>query len=58
MKQIEITVRLNEKIEEAISKLKKNGFKKIRESDIDDIYLSNLDIKIKKENQGNIPQTL
>lgn len=50
MKQIEITVRLNEKIEEAISKLKKNGFKKIRESDIDDIYLSNLDIKIKKEN--------
>ena len=28
MKQIEITVRLNEKIEEAISKLKKNGFKK------------------------------
>lgn len=50
MKQIEITVRLNEKIEEAISKLENNGFKKIRESDIDDIYLSNLDIKMKKEN--------
>lgn len=50
MKQIEITVRLNEKIEEAISKLKKNGFKKIRESDIDDTYLSNLNIKMKKEN--------
>lgn len=28
MKQIEITVRLNEKIEEAISKLENNGFKK------------------------------
>ena len=50
MKQIEITVRLNEKIEEAISKLENNGFKKIRESDIDDIYLSNLDIKMKDEN--------
>lgn len=50
MKQIEITVRLNEKIEEAISKLKKNGFKKIRESDIEDTYLSNLNIKMKKEN--------
>lgn len=50
MKQIEITVRLVEKIEEAIQKLKNGGFKKIRESDIDDIYLSNLKIEMKKEN--------
>ena len=50
MKQIEITVRLVGEIENAITKLEENGFKKIRESDIDDIYLSNLDIEIKKEN--------
>lgn len=50
MKQIEITVRLVDKIEDAITKLKKKGFKKIRESDIDDIYLSNLDIEMKKDN--------
>ena len=43
MKQIEITVRLTEKIEEAIAKLEKRGFKRIRESDIHDIYMSNLD---------------
>lgn len=50
MKQIEITVRLNEKIEDAIAKLENKGFKKIRESDIYDIYLTNLNIEIKKEN--------
>ena len=50
MKQIEITVRLNEKIEDAIGKLENKGFKKIRESDIDDVYLTNLNIEIKKEN--------
>lgn len=50
MKQIEITVRLIDEIEDAIAKLEKRGFKKIRESDIDDLYLSNLDIEIKKEN--------
>lgn len=50
MKQVEITVRLTEKIEDAICKLEKEGFTKIRESDIDDIYLTNLDVEIKKEN--------
>ena len=50
MKQIEITVRLIGKIEDAIANLENKGFKKIRESDNDDIYLSNLDIQIKKEN--------
>ena len=50
MKQIEITVRLIDKIENAIAKLENKGFKKIRESDVDDIYLSNLDSEIKKEN--------
>ena len=50
MKQIEITVRLTEKIEEAIAKLEKRGFKRIRESDIHDIYMSNLDEEIKREN--------
>lgn len=50
MKQVEITVRLTEKIEDAICKLEKEGFTKIRESDIDDIYLTNLDVETKKEN--------
>ena len=50
MRQIEITVRLTEKIEEAIAKLEKRGFKRIRESDIHDIYMSNLDAEIKREN--------
>ena len=50
MKQIEITVRLIDKIENAIAKLENKGFKKIRESDVYDIYLSNLDSEIKKEN--------
>lgn len=50
MKQIEITVRLVDKIEDAITKLENKGFRRIRESDIDDIYLSNLDIEMKKEN--------
>ncbi len=34
MKQIEITVRLIDEIEEAIAKLENKGFKKIRESDL------------------------
>lgn len=55
MNQIEITVRLLDKIEDAINKLENRGFKKIRESDIDDIYLSNLDIEVKK---GNIQEFL
>ena len=50
MKQIEITVRLIDKMENAIAKLENKGFKKIRESDVYDIYLSNLDSEIKKEN--------
>lgn len=40
MKQIEITVRLNENMQSAIRKLEKQGFKKIRESEIDDIYMT------------------
>lgn len=37
MKQIEITVRVKEELNEVINKLEKQGFKKNRESDIDDI---------------------
>ena len=51
MKQIEITVRLTENIDEAIIKLKKLGYRLIRESDIDDIYLTN---KISELNKDNI----
>ena len=39
MKQIEITVRLNENMQSAIRKLEMQGFKKIREGEIDDLYI-------------------
>ena len=40
MKQIEITVRLDENMQSAIRKLENQGFKKIRESKIDDLYMT------------------
>ena len=40
MKQIEITVRLNENMQSAIRKLEMQGFKKIREGEIDDLYMT------------------
>lgn len=55
MKQIEITVRLNEKMQDAIRKLEKQGFKKIRESEIDDIYMTS---KLKDLNKNNIQDIL
>jgi len=51
MKQIEITVRLDENMQSAIMKLEKQGFKKIRESKIDDIYMTS---KLKELNKDNI----
>ena len=42
MKQIEITVRVKENLDEVINKLEKQGFKKTRESDIDDIYMTQI----------------
>lgn len=50
MRQIEITVRLTEDVKEAILKLENSGFKKIRESDVYDIYLSNFYNEMNKEN--------
>lgn len=50
MKQIEITVRLLEDINKAIEKLEKIGYKKIRESDIDDIYMSTKSNELNKDN--------
>ena len=38
MKQIEITVRLDENMQSAISKLENQGFKKIRESCLTDPF--------------------
>jgi len=55
MKQIEITVRLTEDKNNAFSKLEKLGYKVIRESDIDDIYLSN---KVTDLNSENIQKIL
>lgn len=55
MKQIEITVRLNENIQSAIDKLEKQGFKKIRESKIDDVYMTS---KLKELNKDNIQNIL
>ena len=55
MKQIEITVRLNERMQEAIRKLEMQGFEKIRESEIDDIYMTS---KLKELNENNIQNIL
>ena len=55
MKQIEITVRLNEKMQSAIEKLEMQGFKKIRESEIDDLYMT---LKLKSLNKENIQTIL
>ena len=44
MKQIEITVRLDENMQNAIRKLEKQGFKKIRESEIDNFLSSRQNI--------------
>ena len=40
MKQIEITVRLNEDKQTAMKKLSELGYKVIRQSDVDDIYMT------------------
>ena len=55
MKQIEITVRLDENMQSAIRKLEKQGFKKNRESEIDDIYMTS---KLKELNKDNIQTIL
>ena len=55
MKQIEITVRLNEDVKVAIKKLEKLGYKKMRESDIEDIYLTS---KLNELNKDNIQYIL
>lgn len=48
MKQIEITVRLNENMQSAIRKLEMQGFKKIREGEIDDLYMTSKLNELKK----------
>ncbi len=55
MKQIEITGRVNETLDEATNKLEKCGFKKIRESRIEDTYLTQ---KYKELSKNNILQVL
>ena len=55
MKQIEITVKVNENIDEAFKKLKNLGFKIIRESDIIDIYMTS---KLQELNKDNIQYIL
>ncbi len=55
MKQIEITVRLNENMQSAIRKLEMQGFKKIRESEIDDVYMTS---KLSELNRDNIQKIL
>ena len=55
MKQIEVTVRINESFEKASKKLENLGFKIIRESDIDDIYMTS---KFKELNANKIQYVL
>ena len=54
MKQIEITVRLNEDIESAIKKLELQGFKKIRESEVNDVYMTSKLNQLSKDNIQDI----
>lgn len=54
MKQIEITVRLNENIQSAMDKLEQQGFKIIRESKIDDVYMTSKLNELNKDNIQNI----
>ena len=55
MKQIEITVRLDENMQSAIRKLEIQGFKKTRESEINDLYMTS---KMKELNKDNIQNIL
>jgi len=50
MKQIEITVKVKEAMQSAIEKLEMQGYKKIRESDVADIYMTQLKSKLNKDN--------
>lgn len=50
MKQIEITTRVNSSLEEAIKMLESKGFKKIRESRIEDKYLTQKKDELNKNN--------
>lgn len=50
MRQIEITIRVKEPLDKAIIKLEKLGFKNIRESNVDDVYMTQLKDKLNKEN--------
>ena len=55
MKQIEVTVRVIEEFESASRKLVDLGFRKIRESNIDDIYMT---LKKDELNINNIQYVL
>lgn len=55
MQQIEITVKVNENVENAYKKLEKQGFEIIRESDIEDIYMTS---KLQELNINNIQYIL
>lgn len=57
MKQIEITVRLKNSMQDTIEILEKQGYKKIRESDIYDIYMTQSKDKLNKENIEKILST-
>lgn len=50
MRQIEITLRVNNNLKEVDSILKNQGFNKIRTSRIEDMYLKNKNIKLCKRN--------
>lgn len=55
MKEVEITVRVNETLEEWKSKLEKQNFKVIRKSKIEDIYMTQ---KLSLLNKDNIDEIL
>ncbi len=54
MEQIEVTIRVQESLENAIKKLEEKGFKLIRRSQINDLYMSQLVDKLNSSNIQNI----
>ena len=50
MKEVEITLRVNESLEECARKLEKQNFKVIRNSIVDDVYMSQKKNELNKDN--------
>lgn len=57
MKEVEITLRVKDSLEECKNKLEMRGFKKIRNSFIDDIYMTQNKYSLRQDNIDDILKT-